>query len=109
MYGKLAVIFALGMTGLVLYKLGLTGAHPIIIAAIFNLSPFWAAMVARLMSGVAIPVAALTFFGCLAAAFFGAMAVAWSQLSQAARRRPAREFPARQAGCSRCRSRSCRR
>ena len=84
MYGKLAVIFALGMTGLLLYKLGLTGAHPIIIAAIFNLSPFWAAMVARLVSGVSMPVAATTFFGCLAAAFFGAMAVAWSQLGAAA-------------------------
>jgi hypothetical protein len=81
MYWKLGVIFALGMTGLVLYKLGLTGAHPIIIAAIFNLSPFWAAMVARVISRVPIPVAPLTFFGCLAAAFFGAMAVAWSQLS----------------------------
>ncbi len=83
MYGKLAVIFALGMTGLALYKLGLSGAHPIIVAAIFNLSPFWAAMVARLISGVPIPVAGLTFFGCLAAAFAGAMAVAWSQLSAA--------------------------
>jgi hypothetical protein len=81
MYGKLGVIFALGMTGLVLYKIGLTGAHPIIIAAIFNLSPFWAAMVARVISRVPIPVAPPTFFGCLAAAFFGAMAVAWSQLS----------------------------
>jgi hypothetical protein len=80
MYPKLAVIFALGMAGLLLYKVGLTGAHPIIIAAIFNLSPFWAAMVARLISGVSIPVAPATFLGCLAAAFLGAMAVAWSQL-----------------------------
>lgn len=80
MYGKLAVIFALGVTGLLLYRLGLKGAHPIIIAAIFNLSPFWAAAVARFVSGVSIPVAPVTFFGCLAAAFFGAMAVAWSQL-----------------------------
>jgi hypothetical protein len=80
MYGKLAVIFALGMTGLLLYKFGLAGAHPIIIAAIFNLSPFWAAMVARLVTRVSIPVAPSTFFGCLVAAFLGAMAVAWSQL-----------------------------
>jgi hypothetical protein len=83
MYSKLGVIFALGMSGLLLYKVSLTGAHPIIIAAIFNLSPFWAAMVARFVSRVPIPVAALTFFGCLAAAFFGAMAVAWSQLAGA--------------------------
>ena len=33
LYGKLAVIFALGLTGLLLYKAGLTGAHPIIISA----------------------------------------------------------------------------
>ncbi|MDE3177374.1 MAG: hypothetical protein KGM15_14825 [Pseudomonadota bacterium] len=83
MYGKLAVIFALGLTGLLLYRVGLNGAHPIIIAAIFNLSPFWAALVARVVMGVRIPVAAPTFFGCLAAAFFGAMAVAWSQLASA--------------------------
>ena len=80
MYWKLGVIFALGIAGLLLYRTGLNGAHPIIIAAIFNLSPFWAAMVARLISHVPIPVAAPTFFGCLIAAFSGAMAVAWSQL-----------------------------
>ena len=81
MYPKLAAIFALGIAGLVLYKLGLTGAHPIIIAAIFNLSPFWAAMVARVLSGAPVPLGPPAFFGCLFAAFFGAMAVAWSQLS----------------------------
>jgi hypothetical protein len=81
MYGKLAVIFALGMTGLLLYKFGLGGAHPVIIAAIFNLSPFWAAMVARIITRVPIPVAPGVFFGCLACAFFGAMSVAWSQLA----------------------------
>ena len=80
MYPRLAVIFALGMTGLVLYKLGLAGAHPIIIAAIFNLSPFWAALVARAVTGTRIPVAAPIFAACLAAAFAGAMTVAWSQL-----------------------------
>ena len=110
MYWKMGVIFALGMTGLVLYKIGLTGAHPIIIAAIFNLSPFWAAMVARVISGVPVPVAPLTFFGCLAAAFFGAMAVAWSQLSAPI---PPRAIclraSFREVGCSRSRSRSCRR
>ena len=81
MYPKLAAIFALGIAGLVLYKLGLTGAHPIIIAAIFNLSPFWAAMVARVLSGAPVPLGPPAFFGCLFAAFFGAMAVAWSQLN----------------------------
>ena len=80
MYPRLAVIFALGMTGLILYKLGLAGAHPIIIAAIFNLSPFWAAVVARLVTGAMIPVAPPMFAACLTTAFAGAMTVAWSQL-----------------------------
>ena len=83
MYPKLAGIFALGLTGLLLYKAGLQGAHPIIVAAIFNLSPFWAAMVARLIVGAKIPLAAPVFFGCAIAAFLGAMTVAWSQLPQA--------------------------
>ena len=45
-YGKLGVIFAVGLTGLLLFKLGLSHAHPIIISAIINLEPFWAALVA---------------------------------------------------------------
>ena len=45
-YGYLAVIFAIGMSGLLLYNFGLSNAHPIIISAILNLSPFWAALVA---------------------------------------------------------------
>src|SRR5271165_3022859 len=32
-YGKLAVIFAIGMSGLLLYSFGLSNAHPIIISA----------------------------------------------------------------------------
>jgi drug/metabolite transporter (DMT)-like permease len=79
-WGKLAVIFAIGMCGLVLYNLGLRHAHPIIISAVLNLSPFWAALVALVISRVPIPVGTVTFFGCLAGAFFGAMAIAWSQL-----------------------------
>jgi hypothetical protein len=79
-WGKLAVIFGLGMSGLLLYNFGLSGAHPIIISAILNLSPFWAALVALVISRVPIPVAPAVFYGCLAGAFFGAMAVAWSQL-----------------------------
>jgi drug/metabolite transporter (DMT)-like permease len=82
-YGYLAVIFAIGMSGLLLYNLGLSNAHPIIISAILNLSPFWAALVALLISRVPIPISPATFFGCFAGAFIGAMAVAWSQLSDA--------------------------
>jgi drug/metabolite transporter (DMT)-like permease len=37
---NLAVIFAIGMSGLLLYNFGLRNAHPIIISAILNLSPF---------------------------------------------------------------------
>jgi drug/metabolite transporter (DMT)-like permease len=36
--GKLAVLFLIGIAGLLLYNLGLRNAHPIIVAAILNLS-----------------------------------------------------------------------
>ena len=68
------------MSGLLLYNAGLSNSHPIIIAAILNLSPFWAALVALLISGVPIPVSPAIFFSCLVGAFVGAMAVAWSQI-----------------------------
>jgi drug/metabolite transporter (DMT)-like permease len=79
-YGYLGIIFAIGLTGLLLYNFGLSNAHPIIISAILNLSPFWAALVALFLAGVPIPISRATFFGCFAGAFIGAMAVAWSQL-----------------------------
>ena len=78
-----AIIFAIGMTGLLLYNFGLSNAHPIIISVILNLSPFWAAAVAYFLSRVPIPVSPAIFFGCFAGAFLGAMAVAWSQLGDA--------------------------
>lgn len=78
-YWKLAVLFLIGLTGLLLYNAGLSNAHPIIIAAILNLSPLWAAAVALLISKKPIPVSAGIFFGCLAVAFIGAMIIAWSQ------------------------------
>jgi hypothetical protein len=84
-YGRLAVIFAIGMSGLLLYNFGLSNAHPVIISAILNLSPFWAAMVALVLSRVPIPVSPKVFFGCFLGAFIGAMAVAWSQLGEANR------------------------
>jgi hypothetical protein len=82
-YGYLAVLFAIGMSGLLLYNLGLSNSHPIIISSILNLSPFWAALVALLISRVPFPISPATFFGCFAGAFIGAMAVGWSQLSDA--------------------------
>jgi drug/metabolite transporter (DMT)-like permease len=78
--GKLAVLFVVGLCGLFLYDIGLSSAHPIITAAILNLSPFWAALVARVISRKAIPVSPLIFFGCFGVAFVGAMLVAWSQI-----------------------------
>ena len=77
------MLFAIGMSGLLLYNLGLSNSHPIIISAILNLSPFWAALVALLISRVPIPISPATFFGCFAGAFIGAMIVGWSQLSDA--------------------------
>ena len=79
-YGKLAVIFAIGMSGLLLYNFGLSDTHPIIVSAILNLLPFWAALVALVLARVPIPVSPLVFFGCFAGAFLGALTVAWSQL-----------------------------
>ena len=84
-YGKLALLLAIGLTGLVLYDRGLSGTHPIIVSAFLNLSPFWAALVALLLARVPIPVSPLVFFACLAGAFAGAMAVAWSQIGEAGR------------------------
>ena len=81
-YGRLAVILAIGMSGLLLYNFGLSNAHPIIISAILNLLPFWAAVVALIISRVPIPVSPTVFFGCFTGAFIGAMAIAWSQLSE---------------------------
>src|SRR6516162_7882762 len=81
-YGYLAVIFAIGMSGLLLYNFGLSDAHPIIISAILNLSPFWAALVALVIAKVPIPVSPAVFFSCFAGAFMGAMAVAVSQIGE---------------------------
>ncbi|MBV9288210.1 MAG: hypothetical protein JO288_10360 [Hyphomicrobiales bacterium] len=79
-YVPLAVIFAIGLSGTLLYNLGLSHAHPIIISAILNLSPFWAALAALAIAKVPIPVSPFVFFGCFAGAFAGAMTVAWSQI-----------------------------
>jgi len=81
---RLALLFFIGLSGLLLYNLGLRDAHPIIIAAILNLSPFWAALVAKFISRKAIPVSPLLFFGAFSVAFVGAMLIAYSQLDQKA-------------------------
>jgi drug/metabolite transporter (DMT)-like permease len=59
--GKLAILFIFGLCGLLLYYVGLSSAHPIITATIFNLSPFWAALVAIVVSRKPIPVSPSVF------------------------------------------------
>ena len=70
---------AIGLAGLTIYNLGLRDAHPVVITAILNLSPFWAALAARYVAGVPIPVTAAVFAGSLLVAFAGAVVVAYSQ------------------------------
>jgi drug/metabolite transporter (DMT)-like permease len=65
---------------LLLYDVALSSAHPIITAAVLNMSPFWAALVARLVSGKRIPRPPIAFLTCFAVAFVGAMIVAFSQI-----------------------------
>jgi drug/metabolite transporter (DMT)-like permease len=78
---KFAVLLAVGLTGLELYDLGLSSAHPIITAAVLNLSPFWAAVVAFAVSRKPLPGSPGLFCACFSFAFLGAMAIAWSQIN----------------------------
>ena len=77
---KLAVIFLVGLAGLSLYDIGLSSAHPIITAAVLNLSPFWAALVAFAVSRRSISISPWAFWLAFVVAFCGAMAIAWSQI-----------------------------
>ena len=82
---KLAVIFLIGVAGLKLYNIGLSSTHSIITAAVLNLSPFWAALVAAIVSKRSISSPSLGFLACFLVAFCGAMAIAWSQMDATAR------------------------
>src|ERR1700743_2129149 len=77
---KLAVIFLVGAAGLTLYDVGLSSTHPIITAAVLNLSPFWAAVIAFIVSKRSISAPPFAFLACFPVAFCGAMAIAWSQI-----------------------------
>ena len=77
---KLAAVFLVGASGLALYDIGLSSSHPIITAAILNLTPFWAALVAFVVSKRSVSVSPSAFFGFFFVAFCGAMAIAWSQI-----------------------------
>lgn len=79
-WGKLAMIFLVGVAGLALYDVGLSSTHPIITAAILNLTPFWAALVAFAVSGRRTSIPPVAFLGCFLVAFCGAMVIAWSQI-----------------------------
>ena len=78
---KQLVLFAVGLAGLLLYNIGLSNAHPLVVAATLNLSPFWAALVAFVLTKKRLPVSRSIFFLCWLAAFLGAMMIAWSQTS----------------------------
>jgi drug/metabolite transporter (DMT)-like permease len=76
---RLLGLTAVGLAGLTLYNLGLRDAHPVVVTAILNLSPFWAALAARVVAGVRIPVAPAVFALSLVVALAGTLAVAYSQ------------------------------
>ncbi len=77
---KLAVVFCVGVTGLALFDIGLSSTHPIITAATLNLTPFWATLVAFVVTKRSISISPTLFFGSFLTAFCGAMVIAWSQI-----------------------------
>jgi len=77
---KLGVIFLVGAAGLILYEVGLSSTHPIITAAVLNFSPFWAALIAFIVSRRSISTPRIAFFTCFLVGFCGAMMIAWSQI-----------------------------
>ena len=77
--GKYAVLLLIGLIGILLYAMGLGKGHPIVIAAVLNLDPFWAAIIAYLIAGKTIPTSLSLFTLCLLLAFSGAMLLAISQ------------------------------
>lgn len=77
--GKFAVLLLIGLAGQALYAVGLGKGHPVVVAAVLNLDPFWAALIAFLILGKTIPTSRVTFCACLIVAFVGALAIAVSQ------------------------------
>jgi drug/metabolite transporter (DMT)-like permease len=77
--GKFAVLLLIGLAGQALYAVGLGKGHPVVVAAVLNLDPFWAALIAFLVLGKTIPTSRATFCACLVVAFVGALAIAVSQ------------------------------
>jgi drug/metabolite transporter (DMT)-like permease len=81
---QFGVLLLIGLFGVLLYSIGLSKAHPIVIAAVMNLAPFWAALLALMISRKAIPTSWPVFLGCLVVAFIGAMMTAISQSADGA-------------------------
>jgi drug/metabolite transporter (DMT)-like permease len=81
---QFAALLVIGLLGVLLYNLGLGKAHPIVIAAVLNLAPFWAALLALLIAKKAIPTSWPIFSSCLVVAFIGAMMIAISQSNDGA-------------------------
>ena len=48
---KFGVLLLIGLIGILLYVFGLGRGHPIVIAAVLNLDPFWAAVIAYFVAG----------------------------------------------------------
>lgn len=76
---KVLALCLLGLAGVLAYEISLSDANPILIAAVLNLEPFWAAIVSRMFTGKGLPTSKLIFVGCFAVAFVGALMIAWSQ------------------------------
>jgi drug/metabolite transporter (DMT)-like permease len=81
---QFGVLLLIGLFGVLLYSIGLSKAHPVVIAAVMNLAPFWAALLALMISRKAIPTSWPVFLGCLVVAFIGAMMTAISQSADGA-------------------------
>jgi drug/metabolite transporter (DMT)-like permease len=76
---KFSLLLAIGMISLLLFAFGLGKGHPVVISAVLNLDPFWAALVAFFIAGKTIPTSSRTFGICLVIAFIGALIIAVSQ------------------------------
>ena len=48
---QIGVLLLIGLIGIALYAFGLGRGHPIVISAVLNLDPFWAAIIAYLIAG----------------------------------------------------------
>jgi hypothetical protein len=76
---KLFLLLLIGLLSLLCYVAGLNRGNPVVIAAMLNLDPFWAALIAYLVTKKSIPNSLPVFAGCLSVAFAGTVLIAISQ------------------------------